>query len=70
MGAAAAVTLYCSPPPRVSFEDVIGTATPYGAMTSDTRESLFGQDEPDHNSTTPTPNQVESGQGHKDGIAG
>jgi hypothetical protein len=69
MGAAAAVTLYFSPPPRVSFEDAIGTATPYSAVTSDSRESLFGQDELDH-STAPAPNQVESGQGHKDGIAG
>jgi hypothetical protein len=69
MGAAAAVTLYFSPPPRVSFEDAIGTATAYRAVTSDSRESLFGQDELDH-STAPAPNQVESGQGRKDGIAG
>jgi hypothetical protein len=69
MGAAAAVTLYFSPPPRASFEDAIGTAAPYRAVTSDSRENLFGQDELDH-STAPAPNQVESGHGRKDGIAG
>jgi len=69
MGAAAAVALYVSAPPRVTLEDAINNGGPAVAISAQDTDGLFGRDDVERDSTVPESNKLDIDQGRDHGFA-